>query len=135
MPFEIEAMVVLPDHLHCMWTLPEGDADFSERWRRIKGRFSRQCVAEYQQPVSVSRSRKGEKAVWQRRFWEHQIRDEVDFSNHVDYIHYNSVKHGLVGTPRDWPYSSFHKYVCDGIYPEDWGAEISPNLDENIGKE
>jgi putative transposase len=135
LPFEIEAMVVLPDHLHCLWTLPEGDADFSERWRRIKGKFSRQCAVRYQQTVSASCSSKGEKAVWQRRFWEHQIRNEADFQSHVEYIHYNPVKHGLVATPKDWPHSSFHKYVRNGIYPEDWGSEVTPKFDENIGKE
>jgi putative transposase len=132
-PFEIDAMVVLPDHLHCLWTLPETDANFSERWRCIKAKFSRQCVAPSQQ--SASRSSKGEKAVWQRRFWEHHIRNEADFINHVEYIHYNPVKHGLVAAPKDWPHSSFHKYVQNGIYKEDWGAEAEPNFIQNIGRE
>lgn len=122
-PFTIDAIVVLPNHLHCIWTLPEGDADFSSRWRRIEGEFSRQCPEQYKRLRSASRLRKGEQAIWQRRFWEHQIRDEADFTHHVDYIHYNPVSHGLVTAPRNWLYSSFHRYVRDGAYSEDWGAE------------
>jgi putative transposase len=116
MPFQIDAIVVLPEHIHCLWTLPEGDADFSTRWRLIKGNFSRHCPMEYQQARSDARLRKGEKAVWQRRFWEHQIRDEADFVHHYDYIHFNPVRHGLVERPKDWPYSSFHRAVREGRY-------------------
>jgi putative transposase len=122
-PFSLDAIVVLPDHLHCIWTLPSGDADFSTRWRLIKGEFSRRCPEQYRQQRSLSRLRKGEQAIWQRRFWEHQIRDEVDFDRHVDYIHYNPVKHGLVAAPRDWAYSSFHRAVQRGYCQADWGAE------------
>lgn len=132
-PFAIDAIAILPDHIHSIWTLPEGDADFSSRWRRIKARFSLRCPQAYKQ--SLSRRRKGEQTVWQRRFWEHQIRHEADFEQHVDYIHYNPVKHSLVDAPRDWPYSSFHRYVEDGIYPVDWGATEAMEFDEKIGRE
>jgi putative transposase len=119
MPFHIDAIVVLPDHIHCLWTLPEGDADYSMRWRLIKRNFTRNCPVEYQQAQSMARLRKGEKAVWQRRFWEHLIRDEADFSRHYDYIHFNPVRHGLVEKPQDWPYSSFHRAVKQGYYQLD----------------
>ena len=110
-PFDIEAIVVLPDHLHCMWSLPAGDADFSTRWRLIKSHFTRSCPEPYKRARSLSRRHKQEQAVWQRRFWEHQIRDEKDFVRHVDYIHINPVSHGLVKAPIEWPYSSFHRLV------------------------
>ncbi|NBC12685.1 MAG: transposase [Gammaproteobacteria bacterium] len=113
-PFTIQAMVVLPDHLHAVWQLPEDDADFSRRWRDIKRGFSSRLDA----PVN----HRGEKAIWQRRFWEHLIRDEDDWRRHVDYVHYNPVKHGLVERPAQWPYSSFHAAVRKGWYPLHWGA-------------
>jgi putative transposase len=134
-PFKIDAMVVLPEHLHCLWTLPEGDADFSTRWRLIKTWFSRQCHPQYQGQISTSRQDKGEKAVWQRRFWEHQIRDDKDFICHVEYIHYNPVHHGLVSTPSDWEYSSFHRYVKSGIYDVTWGVSQKIVFDSHIGGE
>jgi putative transposase len=118
-PFTIDAIVILPDHLHVIMTLPPGDSDFSGRWRRLKSLFSRCVVAD---GVPVARSQRGEYALWQRRFWEHTIRDESDFSRHVDYIHYNPVKHNLVTRVKDWPYSSFHRYVRRGLMPEDWGG-------------
>jgi putative transposase len=121
-PFKIDAIVLLPEHLHCIWTLPEGDADFSTRWRLIKSWFSRQCHPQYHNKISASRQHKREKAVWQRRFWEHQIRDEQDFVRHVEYIHYNPVHHGLVNAPKDWEYSSFHRYMQDDIYDLKWGT-------------
>ncbi|MBD2314354.1 transposase [Desertifilum sp. FACHB-1129] len=125
-PFNIDAIAILPDHLHCLWTLPPDSADFSTRWRLIKQYFSRSCQQHYKQPRSRSRIKKQEQAVWQRRFWEHQIRDDRDFSNHVDYIHFNPVKHGLVTAAREWPYSSFRRFVEAGQYEEDWGmAEMS----------
>jgi putative transposase len=114
-PFAIDAMVVLPDHLHTIWRLPEGDADFSLRWRLIKHYVS--------VGVASTTNQRGEKAVWQRRFWEHSIRDEADWRNHVDYIHYNPVKHGHVQHVRDWPHSSFHRFVQRGIYPPQWAGE------------
>ena len=134
-PFTIDAIVVLPDHIHSLWTLPEGDADYSSRWQRIKARFSLRCPEAYKQQQSSSRQCKGEQAIWQRRFWEHQIRNEADFSQHVDYIHYNPVKHGVANAPRDWPYSSFHRYVEDGAYPVDWGAGRAIEFEAKIGCE
>ncbi len=122
-PFTIEAIVVLPDHLHCVWSLPPGDADFSTRWRLIKTTFTRACPERYKRQRNDSRLDKKEQAVWQRRFWEHQIRDEPDLKHHIDYIHYNPVHHQLVKHPKDWQYSSFHGYVNRGIYEVDWGAE------------
>ena len=121
-PFAIEAIVVLPDHLHIVMTLPTDDADFSNRWSLIKRRFTTAIV---EAGVGVPRHRNGEYALWQRRFWEHTIRDEKDFERHVDYIHFNPVKHGLVTRVRDWPYSSFHQYVRRRIFPEDWGGDAA----------
>ncbi len=134
-PFKIDAIVILPEHLHCLWTLPENDADFSNRWRLIKSYFSRQCQDKYQGKISTSRQHKGEKAVWQRRFWEHQIRDERDLVSHVEYIHYNPVRHGLVNAPKDWPYSSFHRYVQNEIYDLMWGTSEQIVFDSQIGME
>jgi putative transposase len=134
-PFKIEAIVILPDHLHTLWTLPTGDADFSTRWRLIKSNFSRHCDIGDPGPISVSRRRRQEKPVWQRRFWEHQIRDEQDYIQHVEYIHYNPVKHGLVEAPIDWKHSSFRRYVEAGLYPADWGAGGSFSFAEHIGHE
>lgn len=121
-PFTVEAIVVLPDHLHAIWTLPQADADFATRWRLIKSAFSRRLpVGEW---ISDSRSGKGERGIWQRRYWEHTLRDEADVARHVDYIHFNPVKHGHVTRVTDWPYSSFHRMVRLGIYPEDWAGEV-----------
>lgn len=119
-PFVIDAMVVLPDHLHCIWTLPPDDADFSSRWHAIKARFSRSIPKG--ERSSPRRTAKGERGIWQRRFWEHAIRDETDFERHADYIHYNPVKHGHARRAADWPYSSFARYVQRGVYSLDWGA-------------
>jgi putative transposase len=119
-PFEIEAITILPEHLHSIWRLPADDHDFATRWRLIKSRFSRSIAAT--EAISRSRIRKGERQIWQRRYWEHAIRDQRDFDKHVDYIHFNPVKHGHVSKVRDWPYSSFHRYVRDGVYPSDWAS-------------
>jgi len=119
-PFTIDAIVVLPDHLHCIWTLPPGDSDFSTRWHDIKARFSARIPRGERR--SARRVKKGERAVWQRRFWEHLIRSDLDFERHVDYIHFNPVKHGHVSRASDWPHSSFHRYVRRGILPLDWAA-------------
>jgi putative transposase len=119
-PFAIDAIVVLPDHLHTIITLPSYDSDFSGRWRRIKSYFTRRIATQDEK----LRNQRGEYALWQRRFWEHTVRDEADFSRHVDYIHYNPVKHGLVSCARDWPYSSFHRYVRRGLLPHDWGGAV-----------
>ena len=119
-PFHIDAMVVLPDHLHAVWTLPENDADFSTRWGLIKAGFSRCLPADEQR--NACRTAKGERGIWQRRFWEHLIRDEQDYAAHMDYCHYNPVKHGYVESAAQWPYSSFHRHVQPGTYMMDWGS-------------
>ena len=119
-PYRMEAIVVLPDHLHCIWTLPLDDADFSTRWFLIKRQFLR--GVPHGESLSARRQLKGERGIWQRRFWEHAIRDEDDFAAHVDYIHYNPVKHGYVKRVADWPHSSFHRFVASGVLPADWAA-------------
>jgi putative transposase len=119
-PFNIDAWVVLPEHLHAVWTLPPRDADFSARWSLIKRGFSARVARG--ESRSASRIAKGERGIWQRRFWEHTIRDEADFRRHVDYVHFNPVKHGLVGNVWDWPFSSFRRAVARGDYPLDWGG-------------
>ena len=122
-PFTIDAIAVLPDHLHCILTLPDGDSDFSTRWGLIKSHFSRNI--EKGERISKSRGKRGERGLWQRRFWEHLIRDEMDYQQHIDYIHWNPVKHGWAQCVKEWPYSSFHGYVRRGVYPEDWGNGIN----------
>ena len=128
-PFHTIAVVVLPDHLHCIWSLPRGDSNFSGRWRWIKGAFTEKWLTAGGREAfpSASRVRKGEHGVWQRRFWEHQIQDEVDLERHVDYIHYNPVKHGYAARPADWPWSSFPRHVRLGQYPTEWG-ETEPSM-------
>jgi putative transposase len=121
-PFHIDAFVVLPEHLHALWTLPENDADFAMRWMLIKAGFSRHIPrGEYRNP---SRAGKGERGIWQRRYWEHLIRDEDDYRRHVDYIHYNPVKHGYVKRAADWAHSSIHRYIKEGTMGRDWGGDI-----------
>jgi putative transposase len=123
-PFVIDAWVVLPDHLHCVWTLPPGDDDFTNRWRLIKQGFSKALpITERRSAVRMAR---GERGIWQRRFWEHAIRNETDYAAHIDYCHINPFKHGYVQRVADWPYSTFHRDVERGIYPLDWagGLEI-----------
>jgi len=120
-PFHIDAWVVLPDHMHCGWTLPEDDTDFSARWQAIKAGFSR-CVAIGEQR-SDSRVERHERGIWQRRFWEHTIRDDRDYVAHLDYVHFNPVKHGLVTQVGAWPHSSFHLCVAKGLYPAAWNRE------------
>lgn len=112
----------LPDHLHAIWALPAGDADFASRWRVIKTVFSRGLTASEQ--ISESRSGRGERGIWQRRYWEHTLRDDGDFVGHADYIHFNPVKHTHVPRVRDWPYSSFHRMVRLGVYPIDWAGTV-----------
>ena len=121
-PFHIDAMVILPDHIHAIWTLSPDDADYSIRWRNIKRAFTARIPDPQRPAVLGSRERQGEQAIWQRRFWEHRIRDETDFAHHVNYIHYNPVKHGLVNRPVDWPYSSIHRAIRQGMIPPDWGS-------------
>ena len=127
-PFDIHAWVVLPDHLHCVIKLPEDDPDFPRRWRLIKAGFSRSLPKDGLQ--SSESKRKGERGIWQRRFWEHLIRDERDYRAHMDYVHINPVKHGLVPQVIDWPYSTFHRLVEKGVYPRDWaGSDIADALE------
>jgi putative transposase len=121
--FTTEAIVVLPDHLHAIWVLPEGDDDFATRWRLIKSTFSRALPKV--ERISESRRTKGERGIWQRRYWEHTLRDEGDFVRHADYIHFSPVKHGHVARVVDWPYSSFHRLVRLGVYPSDWAGTAS----------
>lgn len=120
-PFHIDAWVVLPDHMHCLWTLPPGDADFARRWKVIKFAFAKRL------PITETRTtnqqRRGERGIWQRRYWEHLIRDELDYQRHFDYIHINPLKHGYVERLEDWPYSSFHRAIAMGIYPAGWCVE------------
>jgi len=122
-PFTIQAFVVLPDHLHCVLELPHGDADFALRWRLIKSDFSKRIART--EARSASRAARGERGIWQRRFWEHCIRDEPDFAAHVNYVHINPFKHGLVDRVVDWPHSTFHRWVERGAYPTDWGVGVA----------
>ncbi len=119
-PFWIHGWVVLPDHLHCVIELPPDDADFSLRWRLIKMEFSKSLPVIEQR--SKTRLKRGERGIWQRRFWEHLIRDERDYRAHMDYVHINPVKHGVISRVCDWPYSTFHRLVEQGVYPCDWGG-------------
>ena len=120
-PFNIDAWVLLPEHLHCIWTLPEGDTDFSKRWGLIKADFSKKLI-------------RSATPIWQNRFWEHLIRDDRDLQRHLDYIHYNPVKHGLVDSPKDWPSSTFHRYVEKGLYPANWGEGVSFQSTDKFGE-
>ena len=130
-PFHIDAWVVLPDHMHCLWTLPPGDTDFALRWKVIKFAFSKRL------PITETRTdnqqRRGERGIWQRRYWEHLIRDERDYQQHFDYIHINPLKHGYVEQLADWPYSSFHRAVAMGVYPAGWSVEPERS-DRNYGE-
>ncbi len=121
-PFQIDAIVILPDHLHCLWTLPVDEADYSTRWMLIKSYFTRRCPPAFKTVGSAAQRHNREQTVWQHRYWEHQIRDEPDFERHCDYIHYNPVKHGHAVQVADWPYSSFYRFVRDGIYPRNWAG-------------
>ncbi len=121
-PFELIAAVVLPEHLHVLWRLPLGDADNATRWRQIKSLFTREVGARG--PLRQSQTHRREAAVWQRRYWERAIRDDNDLRAHIDYIHYTPVRHGLVERARDWPHSSFHRYVRDGVLSVDWGTSL-----------
>jgi putative transposase len=124
-PFTMVAIVLLPDHLHSVWTLPSGDARYPIRWKRIKEQFTRRYLRAGGEeiPPGISRQRHCERGVWERRYWEHTVRDEDDLKRCVDYVHWNPKKHGYVGNVRDWPWSSFHRYVAMGEYTLEWGAE------------
>lgn len=125
-PFKLIALALLPEHLHCIWKMPDHDPGFSIRWGMIKKCFSqhyaRERIAEFQ--IKDSMRKRRESGLWQRRFWDHVIRDVHDFEAHFDYIHYNPVKHGLVKRPVDWPWSTFHRYAKSGVYDEEWGSTL-----------
>lgn len=126
-PFDVIAIVLLPDHLHAIWAMPSGDNRYALRWSWIKGNFTRDWVATggAESERTTAHAREGRRGVWQRRYWEHLIRDEADLEAHFDYVHYNPVKHGLVARPCDWQWSSFHRWVRSGHYPEQWGANLT----------
>ena len=139
-PFSIDAWVLLPDHMHCIWVLPDGDGDFSIRWAKIKQFVTVNCqqfANKNDFDTSKSQRRRREGGIWQRRFWEHRIRDDFDFEKHMDYIHYNPVKHGLASHAGGWEWSTFHRYVASGVYPHDWcgikPSELSMNFGEDYG--
>lgn len=123
-PMTINAIVLLPDHLHTIWSLPSGDSSYPKRWGWLKKEFTKEWLQLDQQEsaISAGRQRERRRGVWQPRYWEHTLEDETDFERHFDYIHYNPVKHGLVKCPRDWPWSSFHRWVTAGVYPNDWAC-------------
>lgn len=135
-PFQTDAVCLLPDHIHCIWTLPEGDANYSLRWSEIKKSFSKAYLKHFGAITkSASQQKRGEAAVWQRRFWEHTIRDLDDFNRHVDYIHFNPVKHGLVSNPEDWQWSSYHRFLRQGYYEDGSGSVHNGNHPEfNFGE-
>jgi putative transposase len=126
-PFHIDAWVVLPEHMHCVWTLPLGDEDYSNRWWVIKQRFSR--ALPNTEHRSSTRIKRNERGIWQRRFWAHWITHEQDYAAHVDYCHWNPMKHGLVQRLADWPYSSFHRFVQVGVLDEHWAGTSDLNQD------
>ena len=127
-PFKIHGWVVLPDQMHCIIELPEKYANFAIRWQLIKLMFSKGIPRdEYRSAVQIKRKERG---IWQRRYWEHLIRDQEDFNHHLDYIHINPLKHGLVQRVSDWPYSTFHRDVERGLYPEDWAGR--PETDASL---
>ncbi len=135
-PFVIDGWVLLPDHLHCIWTLPPDDADFSKRWALIKRFVTNRCGPALlrNEWMNESKRRRNESTVWQRRFWEHMIRDETDYIRHLDYLHYNPVKHGLVTMVKDWPFSTFQRYMKNGVYSEDWGGRNDGEENESFGE-
>jgi len=131
-PFHIDAWVILPDHMHCIWTLPEEDTDYSGRWRAIKKRFSKALPnVELRRPEVLAREGRG---VWQKRFWEHTIRDDRDYCAHMDYVHFNPVKHGLVAHPAEWPYSTFLKCVALGFYDSAWTSPDQTHSPSAMGE-
>ena len=148
-PFTIEATALLPDHLHAIWTLPEGDAEYSKRWGFIKKEFTKAWLKQGHAEQSVSWARRRERrcGVWVPRFWEHTIRDENDFRRHMDYIHFNPVKHAHASCPHAWPSSSFHRAVRRGLYESDWGcscharrsslveSEDSEDMERTVGED
>jgi len=132
LPFAIDAWVLLPDHLHCLWRLPENDANYGARWAILKRAASRRAPFTF--AANASRRKRKENALWQRRFWEHLIRDQRDFDNHFDYIHSNPVKHGYVERVIDWPYSTFHRHAAADLSPPDWGAYAGDWAEQDYGE-
>jgi putative transposase len=131
-PFHIDSWVILPDHMHCIWTLPEDDTDYSGRWWDIKVRFSKALPeAGVRRPEGLARDGRG---IWQKRFWEHTIRDERDYRNHMDYVHFNPVKHGLVVHPATWQYSTFQKCVALGLYDPTWAVPNNATMSSAMGE-
>jgi len=130
-PFKLDALVLLPDHLHAIWTLPNNDRDYAKRWMLIKAGFSRRISKS--EKINKSRQKKGERGIWQRRYCEHLIRDDDDYEKHVNYIHHNPVKHDYVDKAIDWPYSTIHKYIAKGVLTRDWGCEAESE-DEAFGE-
>jgi putative transposase len=131
-PFKLVAIVLLPDHLHCVWTLPPGDMNYSIRWAGIKEQFTRGFLASggTERYASPSRAQHRERTVWQRRFWEHTCIDEDDLGRCIDYLHWNPVKHGLVDRVWDYPWSSLHRFARRGMYDPSWGTtDPAPDLD------
>jgi putative transposase len=126
--YQTKAIVILPDHIHAIWKMPDGEKNYSLRWRKIKSYFTHSVVRS---GLPISKNSRGDFNIWQRRFWEHTICNENDYENHINYIHYNPVKHGLVENVKDWPYSSFHRYVKKGILNLDWGSEYYEFLEEH----
>jgi len=133
-PFTTDAVCLLPEHIHCIWTLPDRDINYSVRWKEIKRLFTKSYLDQIGPGDirSESRVRRGEAAIWQRRFWEHTIRDQTDLCRHLDYIHYNPVKHELVQTVSDWPWSSFHRYVKMGYYETNWGEAVRQEVKDMV---
>ena len=135
--FSIDAFVLLPEHFHCLWTLPEGDGDLSTRLRLIKTFVTKHYGQKLGivRGISASRQKRKERNLWQRRFWEHLIRDERDFAQHCDYIHYNPVHHGLCQSPQSWQFSSIHRFIAQGIYPPNWGLDNVPETPKGVWDE
>ncbi|MFK5949276.1 MAG: transposase [Methylococcales bacterium] len=130
-PFKMNAIVMLPDHIHAIWTLPNDDFDYSKCWGIIKKYFTQSWLRQggSETRVSKSKQRYRRRGVWQRRFWEHTLRDQEDYNHHFDYLHYNPIKHGVVKHLLDYPYSSFHRYVKQGGYDKNWGSEDKAYFD------
>ncbi|MDY6781187.1 MAG: transposase [Cyanobacteriota bacterium] len=136
-PFTIDAFVLLPDHFHCILTLPDEDSDYATRLRLIKTFVTKNCKDELKLEMEITdaRQKRKESNFWQRRYWEHTIRDEEDFVNHCDYIHYNPVKHGLCKMPQHWQFSSIHRFIAQGVYSENWGRDRVRNISVDVGYE
>ncbi|RJQ40945.1 MAG: transposase [Anaerolineaceae bacterium] len=135
-PFTTEAICLLPDHLHCVLTLPPGDSNYPMRWKEIKRLFTRAYLSHKKEPIerNISHQKREEATIWQRRYWEHSILDEEDFNHHLHYIHYNPVKHGYVQSVSEWTWSSFHRYVKDGFYEKGWGDKIDMDFSSQYGE-